>query len=234
MRGKGASNTALLTVHSIGERLRLLAAKLVRPLARQSPPSSAVAESQHPSMSNYSTVDRESFQKLLASAFVVQQSQMDSQSLSAIVEVERLIMRGELDVDGAKHLLVDRTRSVANATGVAIGPPGDEPPTAADSMDGCFASFRVRPLEVKTTLFRPRDPWTPLLVILVILWFCWAGCSAELRGWGLQTQKDRRHWSAQSQMLLPRNPRRTGKPTRALRLQSPPRQEAPKRPPTVW
>jgi TonB family protein len=168
MRGKGSSNTALLTVHSIGERLRLLAAKLVRPLARQSPPSSAAAESQHPSMSNYSTVDRESFQKLLASAFVVQQSQMDSQSLSAIVEVERLIMRGELDVDGAKHLLVDRTRNVANATGVAIGPPGDEPPTAADSMDGCFASFRVRPLEVKTTLFRPRDPWTPLLVILVI------------------------------------------------------------------
>lgn len=46
---------------------------------------------------------------------------MDSQSLSAIVEVERLITRGELDVDGAMHLIVDSARNVANATGVAIG-----------------------------------------------------------------------------------------------------------------
>ena len=46
---------------------------------------------------------------------------MDSQSLSAIVEVERSITRGELDVDGAMHLIVESARSVANATGVAIG-----------------------------------------------------------------------------------------------------------------
>ena len=113
-------------------------------------------------MSNYSTVDRESFQKLLAGAFVVQQS---SQSLSAIVE--RLITRGDLDVDGTMHPIVDRTRNVAKATGVAIGPPEDEP-TAADSMDACFPSFRVRPPEVKTALFRPRAPWTLVLVIQAI------------------------------------------------------------------
>ena len=46
---------------------------------------------------------------------------MDSQSLSTVVEVQRLITRGELDVDGALHLTVDCTRNVANATGVAIG-----------------------------------------------------------------------------------------------------------------
>jgi hypothetical protein len=72
-------------------------------------------------MNTHSTVDRESFQKLLANAFAVQQSQIDSQSLSAIVEVERLITRGELDLDGAMHLIADRTRNVADATGVAIG-----------------------------------------------------------------------------------------------------------------
>jgi len=72
-------------------------------------------------MSNDSSVDRESFQKLLASAFALQQSQIDSQSLSAIVELERLIMRGELDLDGALPLIADRARNVANATGVAIG-----------------------------------------------------------------------------------------------------------------
>jgi TonB family protein len=116
-------------------------------------------------MSNYSTVDRESFQKLLASAFVVQQSQMDSQSLSAIVE--RLIPSGDLDVDVPRHPIVGRTRNVANATGVALGPPEEEP-TAAYSIDACFPAFRVRPPEVKTALFRPRNPWTPVLVIQVI------------------------------------------------------------------
>jgi hypothetical protein len=72
-------------------------------------------------MSNYSTFDRESFQKLLASAFALQQSQIDRQSLSAIVELERLITRGELDLDGALPLIADRARNVANATGIAIG-----------------------------------------------------------------------------------------------------------------
>ncbi len=52
-------------------------------------------------MSNYSITDREFLQTLLANAFVVQQSQMDSQSLSAIVEAQRLTTRGEVDVDGA-------------------------------------------------------------------------------------------------------------------------------------
>jgi hypothetical protein len=72
-------------------------------------------------MSHYFTLDRESFQKLLANAYAVQQSQVDSQSLSAVVEVQRLIAGGNLDVDGALHLIVDRTQNVANATGVAIG-----------------------------------------------------------------------------------------------------------------
>ena len=74
-------------------------------------------------MSNSSSLDRESFQNLLASAFVVQQSRMDSASLSAIVGVKRSIKRGELDqVDGAIHLIVDRTRNEANVSGPAVSP----------------------------------------------------------------------------------------------------------------
>jgi hypothetical protein len=69
----------------------------------------------------YSSLDRGSFQRLLANAFAVQESQVDSQSLSAINEVQRLIGKGALDVDGAIHLIVDCARNVANATGVAIG-----------------------------------------------------------------------------------------------------------------
>lgn len=46
---------------------------------------------------------------------------MDSESLSAILEVHRLVTRGELGVDGAMRLIVDSARDVANAAGVAIG-----------------------------------------------------------------------------------------------------------------
>src|SRR4030088_717167 len=83
--------------------------------------SSAAANRGFLSMSHFSTLDRESFQKFLANAYAVQQSQVDSQSLSAIVEIQRLIAKGDLDVDGTLHLIVDRTQDVANASGVAIG-----------------------------------------------------------------------------------------------------------------
>jgi hypothetical protein len=68
----------------------------------------------------YSSLDRNALQKLLANAFAVQQSQMDKQLLSAIVEVQGLIGRRGLDVDGTMQLIVDRAQTVANATGVAI------------------------------------------------------------------------------------------------------------------
>ena len=71
-------------------------------------------------MSAFSSLDREAFQQLLASAFAVQESQIDSQSLSAVMEVQRLVTRRELDVDGALHHMVESARKVADATGVAI------------------------------------------------------------------------------------------------------------------
>jgi len=132
-------------VHSLGERLRLLAAKLVHPLARQSPPSSAPQNRSIPAMST-STLDRESFQNVLASAFTIQQSNIGGQLISAIVEVGRLIARRELDVDEAKHLIVDSTRNVTNAGGVTIGlstgvkvsSPG---PEEDDRSSGAFLSY---------------------------------------------------------------------------------------------
>ena len=69
------------------------------------------------------TVDREILQAVLASAFAIQQSQMDSKSRSAIVEVGRLVTNGELDVDGAMHRIVAQTRKAANTGGVATDPP---------------------------------------------------------------------------------------------------------------
>jgi GAF domain len=71
-------------------------------------------------MSTNSSLDRESFQQFLASAFAVQESQMDSQFLAAIMEVQRMVTRGELGVDGSMNLVVDSARDVANADGVAV------------------------------------------------------------------------------------------------------------------
>jgi len=65
-------------------------------------------------MNHYPTIDREFFRKLIASAFVVQQSQMDSQSRAAIVELRRLITSGELDVGGAMHV-----RTISSISGAA-------------------------------------------------------------------------------------------------------------------
>ncbi|MFZ1929166.1 MAG: hypothetical protein WAU50_08525 [Candidatus Sulfotelmatobacter sp.] len=71
-------------------------------------------------MSSNPSFDRESFQELLANAFAVQESDIDRESLSAIVEVQRLIAKAELDADGTMHLIVDCARDVANADGIAV------------------------------------------------------------------------------------------------------------------
>jgi GAF domain len=86
-------------------------------LTRQSSRRLAV----RPAMSTHSTLDRESFQELLASIFAVQESQVDIQSLSAMVEIQQSITSGDLPADVAIQLIANCTRNVANATGVAIG-----------------------------------------------------------------------------------------------------------------
>ncbi len=72
------------------------------------------------SMSTDPALDRASFEKFLASAFAVQQSGLDSPSLSALAELRRSITTGEPDLDRAMHMVAERARTVANATGVAV------------------------------------------------------------------------------------------------------------------
>jgi putative methionine-R-sulfoxide reductase with GAF domain len=72
-------------------------------------------------MSPDSSLDPESFQRLLSNAFAVQESGMDAQSLTAIVELQRAVATGEADVDRALDLIAVHARNVANATGIAIG-----------------------------------------------------------------------------------------------------------------
>ena len=74
----------------------------------------------HVGMSSHSRLDPESFQNLLADAYVVQESGIDTRSLSAVLELQGLMAESELDVDRAMPLMADRARNVAQATGVAI------------------------------------------------------------------------------------------------------------------
>jgi GAF domain-containing protein len=71
-------------------------------------------------MSAHSNLDREAFQRLLASAFWVQDSGICKQSLSVLVEVQKSIAKHE-SLEGILALIADRTRIVAGATGIAIG-----------------------------------------------------------------------------------------------------------------
>src|SRR5215470_7773054 len=46
---------------------------------------------------------------------------MSPQSLAAIVELQRSIRTGDMDVEAAAHLIAEWARCVANASGVAVG-----------------------------------------------------------------------------------------------------------------
>ena len=70
-------------------------------------------------MRTHSSLDPESFQKLLADAFVVQESGIETRSLSALVELQEGAT-GELDLDRAMDMVAHRARNVADATGIAI------------------------------------------------------------------------------------------------------------------
>jgi hypothetical protein len=71
-------------------------------------------------MTTHSSLDRASFEEFLASVFAGQKSGLDSQSLSALVELQRSITTGEPNLDRAIHMVADRARKVANATGIAV------------------------------------------------------------------------------------------------------------------
>lgn len=71
-------------------------------------------------MGTQSALQLEAFQSLLANAFAIQESGIDTQALSVYVEFQRLIARRELDVDHVLRLVAECVRKLANATGVAI------------------------------------------------------------------------------------------------------------------
>ncbi|HET9408397.1 MAG TPA: GAF domain-containing protein [Candidatus Sulfotelmatobacter sp.] len=71
-------------------------------------------------MNTHSSLDPESLQSLLASAFAVQESGIDPQSLSILMELQRSIAKDEREVAQAMQRIADGARMVANASGAAI------------------------------------------------------------------------------------------------------------------
>jgi hypothetical protein len=71
-------------------------------------------------MNSDPSLNRQSFEAFLADAFAVQQSGLDAQSLSAIVDVQRFLATSEFDADRALHLIAERALKIANASGIAI------------------------------------------------------------------------------------------------------------------
>ena len=86
----------------------------------------------------------------------MQESGMKSQSLAAILELQRSIRAGYLDVDGAAHLIAEWARSVANASGVAMGRlKGDQLIYTAGS--GSAASYIGRRVMATFSTWAPNE-----------------------------------------------------------------------------
>ena len=91
-------------------------------------------------MSTPSSFDHDPFQQFLASAYAVLHSGMDTQSLSALLELQQSLAASSPDAERAMRLIVDRARDVANASGVAIALLGGNQ-LIYRSGSGCAASF---------------------------------------------------------------------------------------------
>ena len=91
---------------------------------------------------------------------------MKSQSLAAILGLQASIRMGHLDVDGAAHLITDWARSVANASGVAMGRLKDDQLiyTAGSGSAASYIGRRVMatfstwaPDEISSEILRVED-----------------------------------------------------------------------------
>ncbi len=71
-------------------------------------------------MKSKAALDRESFQRFLANASAVQNSALNRQLLSALIEVQHFITKDAFTVDQALDLIADRALKVSNASGIAI------------------------------------------------------------------------------------------------------------------
>lgn len=71
-------------------------------------------------MSARPSLDRNSFETLLANAYAVQTSGLDTRSLSALIEIQRFVTSDSFQIDRAMLMLAEGALQVASASGVAV------------------------------------------------------------------------------------------------------------------
>lgn len=72
------------------------------------------------SMSTDSSPDHASLENLFASVFAVQSAGLDTESISALVQLRQSIMKPEADLAHAMDMVAEYARAIADATGVAV------------------------------------------------------------------------------------------------------------------
>lgn len=124
---------------------------------------------------------RESFQNLLGIAFAVQESGLDTRSLSVLLELQRSTETGEPIRHRTIHQAANRAQNVANAAGITIAPVrGDQLVYRAGSgsaanyvgelADVCGPTKAARTIEQRKTSFhRHKFPLTIVASFVAVL-----------------------------------------------------------------
>ena len=104
-------------------------------------------------------IDRNSFQEILASAFLVQQSKLDKTFFNTVAEIEQLMEKDHFSVDTIAEIPVEESPEVpineGNEGDVTIS--SQDQPTSSEELE---TSLPVDAAPNHDALTRSRDPWT--------------------------------------------------------------------------
>ena len=110
-------------------------------------------------------IDRNSFQEILASAFLVQRSKLDKEFVTTVAEIEQLMERDHFSVDTIADLPVEESAEAPISEGDARNS-SQYPSTSAEELE---TSLPVDTVPNQNGLIGSHDPWTSPLTVLVIL-----------------------------------------------------------------
>ena len=110
-------------------------------------------------------IDRNSFQEILASAFLVQQTKVDKEFVNTVAEIEHLMEKDHFSVDTIADLPIEDSSEVPITEGDARISSQDQP-TPDEERE---TSLPVETVPDQNGLTESRDPWTTPLIVLAIL-----------------------------------------------------------------
>jgi TonB family protein len=113
-------------------------------------------------------IDRNSFQEILASAFLVQQSKLEKTFFNTVAEIEQLMEKDHFSVDTIAEIPVEESLEVpineGNEEDVRLS--SQDQPTPSEELE---TSLPVDAAPNHDALIRSRDPWTTPVIVLAIM-----------------------------------------------------------------